>query len=112
MSRQVRRRREEVVNQYSREVEAEYEVSIEFDYTPLGDHLGRSRARCTLVATPLPWCPVQGGFWAVTGEIISTANGSKELKSHLELISRARLDMQMARSYGLRECEHWVVTPA
>jgi hypothetical protein len=108
MSRAAKHRRQEVVNQYLREIESEYDVEIEFDYAAKGDIDGRPRSRCTCLAIPLPWTSIQGGYWAATCEIIQTAHGASELRAHLEVLSRIRLDLQMSRSYGLRESLYWV----
>jgi len=108
MSRGAKRKREEVVNQYLREIEAEYDVEIDWDYAPKGDIDGRARSRATANAIPLPWCTVQGGYWSVSGEVIETALGASELRAHLEILSRIRLDLQMTRTYGTRESLYWI----
>lgn len=103
--------REEAVNQFAREVEAEYDVVLSWEYSARGEMNGRPRALATATAYPLAWSELPLGRWAASGEIVQTSTGSRELKAHLELISRLMVDLQIARAYGVAECEHFIPLP-
>lgn len=103
--------RHDSVNQFVAEVEAEYDVAINWEYSARGEVNGRSRALATCKAFPLAWSELPVGAWAVSGEIISTTTGASELQAHLRLVSQLMIDLQMARAFGPAECLHFVPLP-
>lgn len=100
--------RHDQVERFSRQVEADYDVSLTWEYSPRGEQNGKARALATLKAEPLAWSDLPVGRWFVSLEIIQTSTGAREVSAHLLAVSKIMVDLQMARSYGVSECEHFV----
>ena len=100
--------RHDQVEIFSRQVEAEYDVSLTWSYSPRDEWQGHPRALATLTAQPLAWSDLPMGRWVLSLEIIQTPTGAREVAAHLAAVSKLMVDLQMARSYGTSECEHFV----
>ena len=97
----------EAVEQFAREIETEYDVALSWEYSARPEISASPRALATCTAYPLAWSDLPMGRWFVSGEIITTAKGVGELKAHLKILSTLMMDLQMCRSYGVKECEYF-----
>lgn len=107
MSNVNRRRKDDrraELHRFSRWLETEYLVSIDWEYSPRG-MLGHSeRVLATVVAVGVGEDGPAGVRWEVSGEVVVDGKGVKELQAHMELLSRLMMDLQIERMYGVAEC--------
>lgn len=114
MSNVNRRRKDDrraELQKYTQWLESEYMVSVEWEYTPRG-MLGKcERALAICIATGVGEEGPANVRWEVSGEIIVDPSGVRELKAHMEVLSRLMMDLQIERMYGIHECEYALFAP-
>jgi len=114
MSNTNRRRKDDrraELQRFSYWLESEYDVALEWEYSPRGMLGHHERALATVVARSTVLHRALDVRWEVSGEIIVDPRGLRELQAHMEILSRLMMDLQMERMFGVEECEYAILPP-
>jgi hypothetical protein len=109
-----RRRRDDrraELHRFSHWIETEYDVTLDWHYTPRGMLGQNARVCATAIAVSGELWGMPATHWEVSGEIVTDTRGVKELQAHMELLSRLMMDLQIGRMYGVGECEYALSPP-